>query len=147
MRIAALLAGLVLAALAGCGDDDGGGTGGGERPALAGPLTYERGGGIAGRRDRLVVQPDGNAELTVRERKKSIRLTDGELDALGRELEQADLPSLPPNSTSKQPVPDTFGHRVAYDGSTVTTDGPAMPERLRGLIGRLGGLVERYEQG
>jgi hypothetical protein len=62
-----LLAGMALALLVGCGDDDGGGgSTGGERVAkLCGPVTYERGEGIAGRRDRMVVQPDGSAKLTV----------------------------------------------------------------------------------
>ena len=143
-----LMTGLALVLLAGCGDDSGdaGGSGGGEQSAtLTGPLTYERGGGIAGRRDRLIVQPDGNAELTVRDTTKSIRLKDAELDAIGRDLETADIASVPPNSTSKKPVPDTFGYRVAYDGTTVTTDDPAMPDKLRGLVARLGALVEHYE--
>ena len=42
-------------------------------------------------------------------------------------------------------MPDAFGYRVIYDGTTVTTDDPAMPEKLRGLVSRLGELVERYE--
>ena len=139
-----LLAGFALVLLAGCGDDDGGG--GGEPAArLTGPVTYERGGGIAGRRDRLIVQPDGTAELTVRDKTKSIELTDKELAELGRDLEHADVASLPKDSTSKKPVPDTFGYRVTYGGTTVTTDDPAMPERLSGLCARLGALVERYE--
>ena len=139
-----LLGGLALVLLAGCGDDDGEG-GGGPAARLTGPVTYERGGGIAGRRDRLMVQPDGKAELTVRERAKSIELTDAELDELARDLEHADVGSLPKDSTSKKPVPDTFGYRVTYGGTTVTTDDPAMPERLSGLCARLGALVERYE--
>jgi hypothetical protein len=139
-----LLVGLALVLLAGCGDDDDGG--GSAKPAgLAGRLTYERGGGIAGRRDRLVVQPDGSAKLTVRTATKSIRLSDAELADLRQELDTADLASLPPDSTSRRPVPDTFGYRVIYDGTTVTTDDPAMPEKLRGLVSGLGELVERYE--
>ena len=67
-----ILAGLALALLAaGCGSDDAdgdGGSSGGEKAALSGPVTYERGGGLKGRRDRLVVQPDGSATLTVRDR-------------------------------------------------------------------------------
>ncbi len=52
-----LLAGIALVLLAGCGDDGGSDGGGGEKPAtLTGPVTYERGGGVAGRRDRLVVR-------------------------------------------------------------------------------------------
>jgi hypothetical protein len=137
-----LLAGLALVLLAGCGDD---GDDGAKPAGLAGPVTYERGGGVAGRRDRLVVQPDGSAKLTVRTATKSIRLSDAELADLRRELETADLASLPSDSTSRRPVPDTFGYRVIYDGTTVTTDDPAMPEKLRGLVSGLGRLVERYE--
>ena len=105
-----LLAGLALVLLVGCGDDDGGGgsTGGEQVAKLSGPVTYERGGGIAGRRDRLVVQPDGSAKLTVQNATKSIRLTAAELATLGRELDQADLASVSRNSVSKEPVPDAL---------------------------------------
>jgi hypothetical protein len=140
-----LLAGIALVLVTGCGDD-GGSSGGEKSTTLTGPVTYERGGGIAGRRDRLVVQPDGNAKLTVQTATKSIQLSDGELAKLGRQLDQADLASVPANSTSKTPVPDTFGYRVIYDGATVTTDDPAMPAKLRGLVSGLGALVERYEK-
>ena len=34
---------------------------------------------------------------------------------------------------------------VVYGGTTVTTDDPAMPDKLRGLLSGLGALVERYE--
>jgi hypothetical protein len=144
-----ILAGLALALLAaGCGsDDDGGGdSGGGEKAALSGPVTYERGGGLKGRRDRLVVQPDGSATLTVRDTKKSVTLTDKELATLADDLDQADLGALPPDSTAETPAPDTFGYRVSYGGDEVTTDDTAMPKQLRGLMARLGGLVDRYEQ-
>ena len=85
-------------------------------------MTYERGGGLKGRRDRLVVQPDGSATLTVRDRPKSVKLTDKELDTLADDLEQADIGALPPDSTSDRPAPDTFGYRVSYGGDEVTTD-------------------------
>ncbi len=58
-------------------------------------MTYERGGGLKGRRDRLVVQPDGSATLTVQDKPKSVRLTDKELDTLAGDLDEADLGSLP----------------------------------------------------
>jgi hypothetical protein len=144
----ALLAGLAVVLLAGCGSEDGGsGSGSGSGKALlSGPVTYERGGGLAGRRDRLVVRPDGSATLTVRERSKTVKLTGKELDSLASDLEAADLGSLPPESTSDRPVPDAFGYRVSYGGDTVTTDSSAMPKELRGLVARLGGLVDRYAQ-
>jgi len=143
-----ILAGLALVLLAGCGAEDEGGGGGSEPAAtLAGPVTYERGGGIAGRRDRLVVQPDGSAELTVREKTTQVTIPDKDLARLARDLESAELASLPRNSTTKPPVPDTFAYRVSYDGSTVTTDDPGMPDQLGGLVTRLGALVERLEKG
>ena len=43
-------------------------------------------------------------------------------------------------------MPDTFGYRVMYDGTTVTADDPAMPDKLRGLVSGLGALVERYDK-
>ncbi len=136
-----LMAGLALLLLAGCGDDGGGG-----KAALSGPLTFERGGGLKGRRDRLVVQPDGRAELTVRGKTKPIQLTGAELTRLRSDLGNTDLGSLPADSTSERPVPDAFGYRVNYGGDTVNTDDHAMPDELRGLVARLGALVERYER-
>ena len=144
-----ILAGLALALLAaGCGsDDDGGGSSGGDdKASLSGPVTYERGGGLKGRRDRLVVRPDGSATLTLRDETKSVTLTDEELATLVSDLDQADLGELPPDSTSERRVPDSFGYRVSYGGDEVTTDDTAMPQQLRGLMARLGGLVDRYEK-
>ena len=142
----AILAGLALVLVAaGCGADEEPGGGGEPAAKLSGPVTYERGGGLKGRRDRLVVRPDGSATLTVQDKPKAVTLTGKELDTLASDLEQADLGSLSPDSTSEQPQPDTFGYRVSYDGDTVTTDDTAMPDQLRGLMARLGGLVDRYE--
>jgi hypothetical protein len=139
MRIV-ILAALLLLLAAGCGDDEGGGEG----AELSGPLTYERGGGIQGRNDKLVVRPDGSATLTVRDKPKSVTLTDKELGTVATDLADADLGSLPKDSTTQPPVPDAFGYRISYDGATVTTDDPGMPEQLKGLTARLGALVERY---
>ena len=139
MRIV-ILAALLLLLGAGCGDDEGGGG----RATLSGPLTYERGGGIQGRNDKLVVRPDGSATLTVRDKPKSVTLTDKELGTVATDLADADLGSLPKDSTTQPPVPDAFSYRISYDGATVTTDDPGMPEQLKGLTARLGALVERY---
>jgi hypothetical protein len=139
MRMA-ILAGLALVLLAGCGSDDAAPS----SAKLSGPVTYERGGGIAGRRDRLVVRPDGSATLTVQDRSKPVKLTDKELATLASDLQSTDLGSLPKDSTSQPPVADAFGYRVSYGGDTVTTDDPGMPKALHGLVARLGGLVDRY---
>jgi hypothetical protein len=139
-----LLAAIALALVAGCGDDGGGSVSYGP-DALSGPLTFERGGGLKGRRDRLVVQPDGKATLTVRDKTTSVQLTDAELAKLVSDVDGADLGSLAADSTSEKPAPDAFGYRVNYGGDTVTTDQVAMPDELRGLVARLSALVERYQ--
>jgi hypothetical protein len=115
-----LLAGLLALLLVGCGDD-GGATGGNdsEPPTLKGPVSHERGGGIAGRRDRLVVQPDGSASLTTNDGTHTLKLSAAELKTLADKLEQTDLASLPTRSTSPRPIPDAFGYRVVYEGKTV----------------------------
>ncbi|MGZ5372551.1 MAG: hypothetical protein ACXWDE_12295 [Aeromicrobium sp.] len=140
-----LLAGLLALLLVGCGDD--GGTPGGsdsEAATLKGPVTYERGGGFAGRRDRLVVQPDGNASLTTNDGTHKLKLSDSELKALADKLEQTDLNALPTRSTTSPPVADDFAYRVVYEGKTVDTDQEAMPEELSPLVSELGALVDRH---
>jgi hypothetical protein len=149
MRIGTVVMAMLLLVLTGCGGDEAEAPGGGDGGArLEGPLTYTRGGGIAGRADKLVVQPDGAATLTTRQGgERRFRLPDDELAGLAGELRRANLDELPERSVSEPPVPDAFGHRIAYGGATVTTDDPAMPEQLSALVGRLGGLVEAHEKG
>jgi len=137
-----ILCGLTLVLLAGCGEDDDDGA---TRASLEGPLVYERGGGLAGRRDRLVLQPSGTAKLTVRNETREVELKPAELDRIAAEVERIDLASLPEDSTTKPPVADAFGYRIQYGASEITTDDPGMPDELRGLVGRLTGIVERYE--
>ena len=144
MRVT-ILACLGLVLFASCGEDEGSGGGGAERE-LSGPVTFIRGGGIDGRRDQLVVKPDGTGTLTVRDAKKPVRLTDKELATLAADLNTAALPSLPADSSKKKPFPDSYGYRVSYDGATVTTDDANMPEQMRGLCARLGAIVDRYSR-
>ena len=141
-----LFAGLLALLLVGCGDggEDDGGDGGVKRPTLNGPITYERGGGIAGRRDRLTVQPDGKVSLTTKTETRAFTLSSAELKALADELEQTDLTALPTRSTSPTPIADAFNYRVAYEGKTVDTDQEAVPEKLSPLLSELGTLVDRH---
>jgi hypothetical protein len=148
MRIGLVILGLALLTVAGgCGDGETESpTGNGER--LDGELTYTRGGGIAGRADRLVVQPDGSATLETRKGgERRLKLTDRELAGVAEELRRANLPELPAKSVADPPAPDAFGHRVVYGGTTVTADDPSMPQRLRGLVGTLGRLVDAHDKG
>ena len=126
---------LVLAALAGCGDDPSPGH-------LEGPLTYTRGGGLAGRVDQLTVNPDGSATLTTRRGTTSFELSASEL--AGLEADLRDFADAPAESRSDPPIPDAFGHTVEYGGRTVSADDGAMPDELGGLMGGLGALVDAH---
>jgi hypothetical protein len=149
MRIGPVVMAMLLLVLTGCGGDEAEAPGGGDDAArLERELTYTRGGGIAGRADKLVVQPDGSATLITRQGgERRFQLAGDELAGLASELQRANLAELPERSVSDPPVPDAFGHRIVYGGATVTTDDPAMPERLSTLVGRLGGLVDAHEKG
>jgi hypothetical protein len=147
MRTAVLIAGLMTTlAIAGCGGDDESPADPGE-PAgaqLAGPLTFTRGGGIAGRADELVVQPDGTGSLTTRSGgERAVKLEAAELERIADEVERADLPGLPEDSTAGRPQPDAFGYRVAYRGATVTTESGSIPDRMGPLVATLSKIVER----
>jgi hypothetical protein len=148
MRIGLVLA--VIAAFAGCGgsEDEAEAPGGGDGGArLEGPLTYTRGGGVAGRADRLVVRPDGSGTVTTRAGEKPVKLSAEQLSEVAEELRRAKLAELPATSVADPPAPDAFAHRVVYGGVTVTADDPSMPAQLRGLVGVLGRLVDRLGGG
>ena len=146
MRTGALIAGVVaLLAMAGCSGDDESpadpGDPGGAR--LTGPLTYSRGGGIAGRMDKLVLRPDGSGTLTTKTGERSVKLDGKQLATLADDVERADLPSLPEDSTAPNPQPDALGYRVAYGDTTVTTESGQIPERMAPLLATLDGIVDR----
>jgi hypothetical protein len=135
--------------LAGCGGDDespagsrGPGSSGGAQ--LAGPLTFTRGGGIAGRADKLVVQPDGSVSLTTRSGgERAVKLEPAELQTIADNADSADLAGLPEDSTAGRTPPDAFGYRVVYDGATVTTESGSVPDRMGPLVATLSKIVDR----
>jgi hypothetical protein len=146
MRTAVLIAGLMTLAIAGCGGDDEspaepGGSGGAQ---LAGPLTFTRGGGIAGRTDKLVVQPDGSGSLTTRSGgERAVKLEPAELQTIADNADSAGLAGLAEDSTAGRTQPDAFGYRVVYDGATVTTESGSIPDRMGPLVATLSKVVDR----
>jgi hypothetical protein len=63
------------------------------------------------------------------------------------ELRRANLPDLPENSVADPAAPGAFGHRVVYQGTTVTADDPSMPPELRGLVAALAHIVDARDKG
>lgn len=130
-----VLAVLVAMTLAACDANE---SPGGKSSAL---VSYKRSGGLVGltrtltvgRRGRVVAAPAG----------KTFKLTGRQLRSLKRDIEDADLASLPADSRPDEPVPDGYQHTVTADGHTVYAEEGAVPARLEPLLGRLNGLLAR----
>ena len=152
MRAAILMCALALLVAAGCGDEQegGGGNGGGGSGSgggsarLEGPIVLRIGGGEAPRKDVITVQPDGSMQLTTLKGERSAKLKPDELSKLAAAVADADLPSIPEDSDSPEPIPDVADYRVDYQGHTIDTDQEANPEALKPVTSELQILMERY---
>lgn len=119
MRVATILSvSLGLALTAGCGRGTDSRRDDGSRPvppALAGPLVYERGGGLSGSTNRVRLEPDGRATFTAEAiGERTVDLRPAELEEVERALDRVDLAKLPAKFVPAEPTPDTFVHEVTY---------------------------------
>ena len=149
MRKGALIAGLVaLLAVAGCGGED-------ESPAdqgepggasLAGPVTYSRGGGIAGRTDKLVVQPDGSGSLTTRSGgERAVKLEPSQMRQIADGVERPTSPAARGLDRRAGPAGRLRVPRL-LQGATVRTESGSIPERMGPLVGALGEIVDDLDR-
>lgn len=122
-------------------------------PALDGELVYTRAGGIDGAVWKLVVQPDGSAEVSGPRPSSDGRttsLTDDELAALAAAAEAAELGSLRPSPRlpGGNQCYDCFVYTVSYDGATVRSDSfvdEPMPPELLALFDELSTILDRVK--
>ncbi len=127
---------LAAAALAGCGDDEGGGKPTGD---LGGAIVYTRSGGIAGMPLKLTIEPDGYAtvEARIEGDRASFELDADQLDRLHADLEAADLDSvgIPPGPAE---CADCFIYGLTYAGTTISYDEvDTVPDAVRSVVGEL----------
>jgi hypothetical protein len=136
--------GLTIVALAavlwvGCGSDDE------PEPSGSGPLVvYQKSGGVAGILERLRVERDGSATVTVGfdGSSESFRLSEAELEQLESELGAADL-SVPPGPPG---CADCFEYEVSFGGETARFDQLAEPsEPLGALLAHLARIVASHQ--
>lgn len=143
----AIVVALAVFALAGCGKDASPHSNNPRPPGdLAGPLVYQRAGGLAGRTDTFTLAPDGRAQVTSRVTgARSVTLKPAELAGVNRALRGVDLSQLKAEYQPPRPVADGVAERVTYDGETVSAaTGGDPPQRLVALLVALSGLVDRY---
>jgi hypothetical protein len=133
-----LAIGLLALLAAGCG-----GQSSGDGDAL---VTYERGGGIAGVSERLVVDTGGTARLSVGDSDQAERrfaLADQELERLRSDLEAADFAGI--DVGSGLGCADCFDYEITYAGETTSFNEAAeVPDSVREVTGQLGQIVEAH---
>src|SRR6185436_6378521 len=100
-------------------------------------------GGEDFRDDKITVQSDGRASVQTRSGSRTATLTDRELAALARGVDEARLTRLE-STVTDPPIPDALSYRFTYRGRQVETDTGELPDELRGLIQAFDELIGRY---
>jgi hypothetical protein len=102
---------------------------------LTSPVRFERVGGIAGRRDRLEVRPDGTFVLTTGDSRPVTRqLSEAELAAVVSAAKAVDLRAQPAPTSPTAAVADGFRYRVSVQGRTITTTDEQADGAVRRLV-------------
>jgi len=101
----------------------------------AGEVVYRIMGGIDGRDDELVVQPDGSARGTLFGAEVEGVVTADELAEIYRLLDESGL--FTENAEFLGDVVDDVHNEISYRGVTVSTDSSAAPDELLPAIARL----------
>ena len=147
MRV--LLIAVIALFAAGCGDSDE------PQPSDDGPVltngalvTYSRSGGVGGIDERLRIEPDGSATVTIGEpmnTDRSFNLSASELADVQALLDAADLDAMP---VEPQPTgcADCFVYTVEYGGRSITYDDATEPEPSVGeLVTGLDEIVTTHQ--
>jgi hypothetical protein len=118
-----------------------------ERPEGADPLvSYQRSGGIAGVNERLVIDPDGEAQLAVGEPDpdaQRFEIGDPALERLRSGLAAADFAAI--DRDSGLGCADCFEYEISYDGVTASFNEAAeVPDSVREVTAQLGRIVEAH---
>jgi hypothetical protein len=136
----------VLAAAAGCGgSDDPPGSDDGPVLTNGALVSYTRAGGVGGVDERLRIDPDGAATISIgapEDAQRTFQLSDAELARIQSLLDAADLGAVPANP---QPTgcADCFVYTVEYGGRTITYDDASPPPASVGeLVTGLTDLAE-----
>ncbi len=119
-----LILAVAAALVAGCGSDDDSSDDDGPVLTDGALVTFTQTGGVAGMDERLRIEPEGNATVTLGEpfnTERSFELTDAELERITTLLEAADFDSMPvePEPTG---CADCFVYTVEYAGDSITYD-------------------------
>jgi len=158
------LAAAVLLGTAACGSEQAGGAGDGSATVTHGPATptptpspttepggrmttgltspvvLERGGGIAGVSDRVVVDPDGTCTVSTKNRPASTRqLTEKQLSQIVQAVHQADLTATPAKPTAVEN--DVFTYTLTAEGHTLHASQTNLPDSVQPLVDTLRSLL------
>jgi len=105
-------------------------------------LEYQRMGGIAGLDDRLIIQADGKAILTRKDKHSEFELTSHQISTLKQKLEASEFRSLKGIYKPEIQGRDLFEYVLTYRGHTVRASDGAIPEALRPVLDSLNAIVQ-----
>jgi hypothetical protein len=107
---------------------------------LTSPVVLQRGGGIAGVSDRVVVQPDGRCTVSTRNHPASTRqLTEKQLSQVVQAVHEADLAATPPSPTAVEN--DVFTYTLTAEGHTLRASQSNLPASVQPLVDVLRSLL------
>lgn len=118
-----------------------------QMPTVSGllkPVVLVQGGGIAGVKDRVEVQPDGTYTVTTKGKEpRQGKLDERQLTTIAAIVQRANLPELAkqPPITPTVTQSDQFTYELSADGATVRANETTLPDAAKPLVAELSTLL------
>jgi hypothetical protein len=141
MRAMATTLAAVAALVAGCGDDDDSNGAAATVPAGEPLVVYERAGGVGYTAQRMVIEEDGTATVTIEgpgEIGAEFGLSEPELAELHTLLDRATFANSEPSDCA-----DCYAYEISHGGETATFAQTSYPPGMEPLVKSLSEIVER----
>ena len=106
-------------------------------------IQYQRSGGIRGIDQRLAIDGDGRATLTVDGDTSTITLDANVMSRLRQSIQDAEFAKLEGEYLPERPGADMYEYTITYQGHTVRAKETALPQALRPIVELLDAVLGR----
>ena len=106
-------------------------------------IQYQRSGGIRGIDQRLAIDGDGRATLTIDGDTSTITIDANVMSRLRRSIQDAEFAKLEGEYLPERPGADMYEYTITYQGHTVRAKETALPQSLRPIVGLLDAVLGR----
>ena len=106
-------------------------------------IQYQRSGGISGVEQRLAIDSDGRATLTVDGDTSTITIDADGMKRLLQSIQDAEFGNLESEYLPQRPGADMYEYTITYDGHTVRAKETALPKALRPIVELLDAVLGR----